>query len=127
MRGIDITGERFGRLVAFRPVGSCVGGVVWYCLCDCGGRATELVSKLRHGRKKSCGCMERDRDHLRHFDKVFWVHGLRARGFDVVEVFRQLFDVKEADECLKYLAGYPIEVVRDFRPIPYRVFDLGDL
>ena len=32
----DITGERFGRLVALKHVGSENNRALWMCVCDCG-------------------------------------------------------------------------------------------
>lgn len=53
----DISGQRFGRLVANRPTEERIGGsIVWECSCDCGN--TTLVSgrNLVRGFTKSCGC-----------------------------------------------------------------------
>lgn len=55
----DITGQRFGRLIALRPTeqrhGS--GSVVWECQCDCGKSAYYTVNQLRYGNVRSCGCL----------------------------------------------------------------------
>lgn len=66
----DITGQRFGRLVALSREGlTRLGAVTWNCVCDCG---TELIvkgSSLRSGNTSSCGCLCRDRTsetHLKH-------------------------------------------------------------
>jgi hypothetical protein len=52
---IDITGQRFGRLIAqtrlMRP-----GVSVWLCKCDCGKSHTVPAHSLRSGAVKSCGC-----------------------------------------------------------------------
>jgi hypothetical protein len=55
---IDITGHRFGRLVALEPTAKrdIRGGVIWKCRCDCG---TELLLRsnwLRSSNNTSCGC-----------------------------------------------------------------------
>lgn len=55
---IDITGQRFGRLVAIAPLKSTSQGVRWECICDCGQRASVLTKKLRNGHTKSCGCLQ---------------------------------------------------------------------
>jgi len=57
----DITGQRFGRLIAKRPAyRNKRGEWYWECLCDCGGTATARVSELTGGRKRSCGCLYRE-------------------------------------------------------------------
>lgn len=57
---IDLTGERFGRLVAVERAesGICCGKKVtkWKCKCDCGNEVIVEAHSLRMGRTKSCGC-----------------------------------------------------------------------
>lgn len=57
---IDITGQRFGKLVAIERSGySKRHSVVWLCRCDCGGHKHCVVGKLRSGGLISCGCTVR--------------------------------------------------------------------
>jgi hypothetical protein len=55
----DLTGRRFGRLVACGPVEikryPGVTHVVWACRCDCGSEARVPAGRLRSG-QQSCGC-----------------------------------------------------------------------
>lgn len=54
----DITGWRFGRLVAMEPTDLRRGGsVVWRCACDCGGEKFATSKALKVGYAKSCGCL----------------------------------------------------------------------
>lgn len=59
-KAIDITGQRFGRLVARGPVERRDLGytsyVLWHCDCDCGGSTRTTSSKVRSGYSSSCGC-----------------------------------------------------------------------
>ena len=54
----DITGERFDRLVAVRPMNArdSGGSIIWECRCDCGNTVNISVNTLRNGRVHSCGC-----------------------------------------------------------------------
>lgn len=53
----DITGQRFGLLVAKRPVGNAPGaGTLWFCRCDCGRSSIIRGRSLRGGLTRSCGC-----------------------------------------------------------------------
>ncbi len=58
---IDLTGERFGRLLVIEKIG-CIKkkGSVWKCLCDCGKTVEVLGTYLRRGDTKSCGCYHSD-------------------------------------------------------------------
>ena len=57
---IDLSGQRFGRLVALEAIRKN-GIVYWKCLCDCGGTTTTTCAKLKSGHTKSCGCLQRER------------------------------------------------------------------
>lgn len=54
----DLTGQRFGKLVALRPTDERINGcVVWECQCDCGNTVLVKVNALTTGHKQSCGCL----------------------------------------------------------------------
>lgn len=53
----DLTGQRFGRLVALRPTDWREHKhVVWECQCDCGGIVYARGSHLAAGTILTCGC-----------------------------------------------------------------------
>lgn len=60
----DLTGMRFNRLMALKPIkrkknnGKPV--VLWLCRCDCGNEVTVVTTNLRRGDIKSCGCARID-------------------------------------------------------------------
>lgn len=62
-RWVDITGQKFNRLLVLRFVG--VTGTndnyaVWECLCDCGNVDNYKASNLKRGDAQSCGCHKSD-------------------------------------------------------------------
>ena len=61
MRRIDISGQRFGRLIAldFVPGNGTDRRGKWICLCDCGNFCRETDSNLAGGRTVSCGCKKK--------------------------------------------------------------------
>lgn len=61
----DLSGKRIGRLVVLRRAGTrffpCGKQVVTYlCQCDCGKQKEMLVTSLRKGHAKSCGCLSQE-------------------------------------------------------------------
>ena len=58
-RLIDLTGQRFGRLVVQHRVG-VTSPVRWRCVCDCGGETTTQGGHLKNGNTVSCGCYIRE-------------------------------------------------------------------
>jgi hypothetical protein len=58
---IDITDQKFGRLIAKRIVGkTSYGATLWKCICECGNIHYADISNLRKGNTKSCGCLRLD-------------------------------------------------------------------
>lgn len=56
---IDLTGERFGRLIALHrdPISPNPPHVHWVCACDCGAVKSIMRQSLRNGMTRSCGCL----------------------------------------------------------------------
>lgn len=53
----DITGGRFGRLVAIERTAAKSGtSYLWLCKCDCGEYISVSIRNLASGHTKSCGC-----------------------------------------------------------------------
>lgn len=59
-KNTDITGQRFGKLVAIKPTrkGSN-GGFYWLCKCDCGNEKEVPRQNLTKSKNptRSCGCL----------------------------------------------------------------------
>lgn len=63
-RIIDLSGERFGRLLVISLIPKELTlelfgnrGAAWWCICDCDGKVIPALSDyLRRGIKQSCGC-----------------------------------------------------------------------
>lgn len=52
MKRKDLTGQRFGKLIAL----SYVGNQKWKCRCDCGNETIVFTSNLTRSHTISCGC-----------------------------------------------------------------------
>lgn len=68
---IDLTGQRFGRLVVLGRAekNTHTGHPMWHCLCDCGEETIVFGGDLRRGHTLSCGCLQINRCseiHSRH-------------------------------------------------------------
>lgn len=58
----DLTGQRFGKLVALRPAGKIDRKVTWLCQCDCGNQSVKIGRNLLKN-TTSCGECSRVRSH----------------------------------------------------------------
>ena len=60
-RGVDVTGVRFGRLVAIERAEQSKNKTwKWRCKCDCGNETIVFVHAMRAGKTTSCGCARVD-------------------------------------------------------------------
>lgn len=59
---IDLTGNRFGKLVVIQKSKERGnrGQIKWDCKCDCGNIHTVSGALLRRGATKSCGCLRKN-------------------------------------------------------------------
>jgi hypothetical protein len=65
----DLTGQRFGYLVAIENVGKNERNqIVWHCKCDCGGTKNVSSEFLIRGSVKSCGCINKRLSELNSID-----------------------------------------------------------
>ena len=74
-KAIDLSGMRFGRLVAQYPTDKRdrKGSIYWHCRCDCGSEIEATADGLRTGNNKSCGCLKKEsqghvHEKLHHVD-----------------------------------------------------------
>lgn len=98
----NLTGRRYGKLVALYPLGKTEksGSILWRCRCDCGNEVDVSVSSLNNGNNKSCGCLKKeyqklvhDRLHLIDGTCVEWLDGRKSRS-DNTSGFRGVFRKK---------------------------------
>ena len=68
---IDLTGERFGRLVVIERAENRRGKTRWLCKCDCGKIKVIEGDTLKRGTTKSCGCLlsESTRNRMKKYDR----------------------------------------------------------
>jgi len=78
-RVIDITGQKFGRLIAIKRVypNSKNRTTRWLCKCECGGKKIVDKGCLISGGTKSCGCLA-----FEHIRKI----GKRKLGYGVAKM-----------------------------------------
>jgi hypothetical protein len=84
----DLTGQRFGRLVALHATDKRVArSVVWHCRCDCGREVDIATTNLTSGHTRSCGCLGRERSSQRgkelagqRFGRLLVLHDTGERG-----------------------------------------------
>lgn len=57
----DLTGHKYGRLTAIKPLEERRrGSVVWHVKCECGNEFDVIGSSITDGHTKSCGCLKKE-------------------------------------------------------------------
>ena len=117
---IDLTGQRFGKLVVLAIVSSIKGVVSWDCICDCGNRFTATTASLRYSGRKSCGCIHREQLIARNT-----THGLRAhRVYRVWAAMRDRCN-RPADKFYADYGGRGIKVCDSWQTFENFIADMG--
>ena len=85
---IDLSGQRFGRLIVIERVENYVSPsgnpkVRWRCKCDCGNEAIVTSENLRKGSTKSCGCWNIERVSEMNYKHGYTRDGKHERLFGV--------------------------------------------
>lgn len=83
----DITGQRFGKLIAIERTGRKQHGTYfWKCKCDCGNFTEATVSNLLSGNVKSCGCLRKPPIMTIHGGSK---HGAREKLYNIWVAMKQ--------------------------------------
>ena len=53
---LNLTGQRYGKLLVLGPAENIGNRTAWRCRCDCGQETVVLTKRLRDGHTASCGC-----------------------------------------------------------------------
>jgi hypothetical protein len=72
-KAVDLTGQRFGNLIAQEKTAERghSGGILWKCICDCGKLCSKLAGDLRSGHVKSCGCLNVEGKRLKPYEALY--------------------------------------------------------
>lgn len=61
MAAIDMTGKKYNKLFVIKRVENDKdGNAKWLCKCDCGNTFIAHGSRIRSGKVKSCGCLQKE-------------------------------------------------------------------
>lgn len=113
-RLIDLTGQRFGRLVVIEqaPRDSRYHGAMWRCRCDCGCETIVEARNLKTGNTSSCGCYHRERQ------RAAKTHGKSGSRLHRIWKAMHTRCYNPNSSAFKYYGGRGIEIcdewVRDF-------------
>lgn len=75
----NISGKRFGRLIALDEFYLKNHKAFWLCECDCGNKVYVSGNALQGGRTKSCGCLYKETrqgglKHGKWSHPIYWVY-----------------------------------------------------
>lgn len=111
---IDLTGQRFGRLIALKCIGKNKFRYrLWECECDCGNIAIVTSYNLMHSRTISCGCYrientkkQSTKHNLRHTDLYVLFGGMKHRCYDKNAVNYKNYGGRGITICNEWLNNF---------------------
>lgn len=118
MKLIDLTNERFGKLVVLHRLPSINGQTQWQCRCDCGNEKRVQAVHLKSGHTQSCGCSHYTygethkswKGHKEISSRFFKsiVYNAKARNLTVTLTIQEIWDLflKQNRQCA--LSGLPL-------------------
>jgi hypothetical protein len=105
---IDLTGQRFGKLVALRLVEpNRFGARQWLCQCDCGGQTIALTGHLRIGQRRACKCGMSQPKHGEHKTRLYRIWGaMKARCYRPSHPRYERYGGRGISVCDEWLNDY---------------------
>lgn len=115
MRFIDLTGKKFGRLTVLGTSKNKGIQVMYTCKCDCGNICEARGDKLRSGKTKSCGCLQKEYLKNENGDrsKKYEIGGalytkneiLKLTHMSPATFYRKIKDTSKMERILKNTGG----------------------
>lgn len=102
----DITGMRFGSLVAIRRVGETSDREsLWLMKCDCGNERIVRLGHLRRGATTTCG--HNAKPHDKEDERLYRVfHGMKARCYNENNNVYKFYGAKGVRVCDEWLNDF---------------------
>lgn len=82
---IDLTGQKFNRLLVLQRGKNIGRQTAWICKCDCGNKVLVRGADLKNGHTKSCGCFKNEKTAQRNKDNRENIVGNKYGLLTVVE------------------------------------------
>jgi hypothetical protein len=117
---IDLTGNRYGRLIVLHLDNIHDNRTYWYCKCDCGVEKVISGNSLQSGSTLSCGCYQKEitgnvkriEKGMAAFNAIFGRYKRNAKRRQVVfELDLDTFFKMTQDEC-HYCGELPSQIMR---------------
>lgn len=118
---LDLTEQRYGRLVVLARAANRRSVAHWLCQCDCGTVKVVRSNALRSGNTKSCGCLDREKSAAR------WrTHGKRSSpAYSVwAGMFQRCYNQNR--RSFKHYGGRGITVCRRWFDFENFLADMGE-
>lgn len=112
---VDLTGQRFGRLLVVERAGSThLKKATWLCRCDCGTVFVAIGNNLMTGNTRSCGCLDRETNSIIHTRHGGNRPGKRERLYSVWLNIKARCEIPNRWDY-KYYGGRGIKVCEKWR------------
>ncbi len=108
-RFIDLSGVRFGRLIAIHRANNIGTHTAWMCKCDCGVNKIIVGMCLKRGTTSSCGCLKVDNMTTHGMTKtpeyIAWIQ-MKARCHDTRNRLYCEYGARGISVCSRWLESF---------------------
>lgn len=120
----DITGKRFGRLIAIKRIQNYFKNYPyrsgWECVCDCGNITVVYINSLTRGLTTSCGCYQKEVVYkgYKELGGQQWSrikHQAKLRNLTVTLTIQQAWYLYEKQNRKCALSGVSIELKANYK------------
>ena len=84
--GVNLTGQKFGRLTVIKKSYSKENRGYWICKCDCGNEIVTKTNLLTSGQTQSCGCLLKENMHEKRIDLTNQRFGKLIALYPIVKI-----------------------------------------
>ncbi len=116
MKVVELTGQRFGRLVVIRCLGSYQTGERkfkrWLCQCDCGNFTEVRTGHLTSSNgTKSCGCLQKLLEGQSAFNSLYYTYQRNAKTRELpFKLNKKQFKKLTKESCF-YCNNFPSNII----------------
>lgn len=122
---LNLTGQRFGRLLVTEKAGVLKRQTAWACRCDCGVEVFVPSHYLRSGDTTSCGCKLREHQQVGQTHHGHWLGGVTSPTYNTWRAMHERCRLPSHPGYANY-GGRGVSVCAEWKKFERFLSDMGE-